>query len=586
MEQSSTQKMLEKVYKENAREMLNWALRKLKTTEEAEDFCHEVMSRFCKKLITREAKGEEIKQAEKYLWKTAFIVLDQYYVKSKKENELINDIKLDSELRKQVSTEETNEKSSDTEKLLEKLWKSISQLDYNLREAMIMRYLEQKSLLEISKILNVTESYVKKLLNESRNKIRENDRNHLYDTDKIYHPNYLKMSFSGEEHIYPDFTHISSSLSKQNICLACYEKACSIEDLTHSLGFPCAYIEYDLKWLVERDYMKKLRNKYLTNFFIFDGTFNTRLLNIYMERKAKCLDKIVCKLIAIQDKIKAIKFIGYEKPINHLLWFLIYNFTDLASTQTCFDEFGHRFELLHRTDGGLYYPIGIFNIESRIPNDIRFTKKYEEFKRWECNGTYSLEDGNIKIKWLDLRKVGIDLYTNLSASSPIIEIPDYKEILYKAIQSNFQIEDLTNDERYVLSQCVNKGFLSVSENGRLVSPNFYVLTPTQKQEFDNILMECYDDIKPKFCNLFKDIQKMCKGYLPKQLENYIEFITYFCLSLSHFYITGFAFYDDKLSIPHNINDFTVLTLSMISSDKLDENAHKNSYKIKLNFTGK
>jgi len=347
MNQSESQKIVEKAYKDHARGIIDWALRKLESKEEAEDFCQEVMSRFYKMLIAKEAKGETIRNMDDYLWKIVFSLINHYIKDTIIKDRLVEDIENDLYVEEQISSVKDQANSSDTDILLEKLWTSISQLEYNHRETTIMFYLGKKSLQEISKKLDITESYVKKLLYESRNQIRENDTNQLYDTERVYHPNNLMMSFSGEEHINPDFVKITDSLTKQNICLTCYERACSIEELAHLLGFPCAYIEFDIKWLMKRGFIKRQKNKYLTNFFIFDGTFNTRLINIYLQHKHYCIDKIVDKLSALQDRVRAIKFTGCEKPINELLWLLIYAFSDMASTQIYYEEFGDRFELLH-----------------------------------------------------------------------------------------------------------------------------------------------------------------------------------------------------------------------------------------------
>jgi len=562
-----SQKILERVYKDHARGIIDWALRKLESKEEAEDFCQEVMSRFYKALIAKEAKGEVIWQTDEYLWKIAFSLINDYIKKTTiKDN-------IEKELEMQISTKTDQ---TDTDKLLEKLKKSISQLEYNLREAMIMHHLEKKSLEEISKKLNVTKSYAKKLIYESHQKIKENDKNRLYDIEEVYRPNNLLMSFSGEEHAhYPDFAKITDSLTKQNICLACYERACSVEELTHLLGLPCAYIEFDIKWLLEMGFIKKQKNKYLTTFFIFDGTFNTRLTNIYLKHKKKCTDKIVKRLATLQDKIRAIGFIGCERSKERLLWLLIYTFTDLASAQT-----GNRFELLHRTDGGLYYPIGIFDIASKLPVTSQLTPQYEGLKRWACSGTYTFDDGGNSINWLGVSKAEVDLHTNLSVGSPVLGVLDFKEILYKVVKPGFRIDSLSDDERFILSQCINKGFLSISEKDGSVLPNFYAFTPFQRQELENVLLECYNELKPSLSNLYMDIRKMCKDCLPKQLGGYLDFISYFCLKYGHLFITGFAFYDKKLFIPKDTNDFTMLTLSITVAEKPAESNH--IYKLIIN----
>jgi len=194
MKQSESQKIVEKAYKDHARGIIDWALRKLESKEEAEDFCQEVMSRFFKMLITKEAKGETIRHMDDYLWKIVFSLINDYIKDTIIKDRLVEDIENDLNVEEQISSEKDQVNRSDTDILLEKLWTSISQLDYNHRETTIMFYLGKKSLQEISKKLDITESYVKKLLYESRNQIRENDTNQLYDTERVYHPNNLMMS--------------------------------------------------------------------------------------------------------------------------------------------------------------------------------------------------------------------------------------------------------------------------------------------------------------------------------------------------------------------------------------------------------
>jgi len=216
----------------------------------------------------------------------------------------------------------------------------------------------------------------------------------------------------------------------------------------------------------------------------------------------------------------------------------------------------------------------------------QFLLKYSDLKKWEYKGSYSYNDGNNRISWLELGQVEMDLHTNLSINSPVLDILDYKETLYKAMQPNFKIENVSDDERYIISQCINKGYLTIIDNDGSVSPNFYVFTPAQRQEFENIIMGCYDEMKSRYGSIYFDIRKMCRACLPIQLDNYLDFISYFCLKYSHLFFTGFAFYDGKLFKPRNATDYTLQTLSMTISDEPIENIQKSTVKLIFNFPNK
>jgi len=259
---------------------------------------------------------------------------------------------------------------------------------------------------------------------------------------------------------------------------------------------------------------------------------------------------------------------------------LIHSFTGIASSQYCPD--GNRLELIKRTDGGLYYPIGIFNVGSKIPLASQLQIKYQDFYKWECDGIYTVDDGSNKLNWLGLRKIGMDSHTNFTLSSRVLDVLNYKEVLIKVIQSNFNFDCLTDDEKFSISKCIDKGFLSISEKDGYISPNFYVFNTIQWQELENVLLECYGYMKPKNENLYIDIRKMCKACLPKQIAHYLDFISYFCLSLSHSFITRFAFFDGILYKPNMTTDYTILTLSIVTSEILESSLHNKTVKLVIN----
>jgi RNA polymerase sigma factor (sigma-70 family) len=585
MNQSEAMKKLEIVYESNAKKLICWALRRLKSAEDAEDMCQEAMLRLYI-AISRESEGQNIEDLEKYLWKIVGSLMRVHQQGSEKARKLARNSEIDLDVELQLCSEDTQETHQDTDYLFKKLKKSISMLDYNHREAMIMFHIEKKTLKEISKKLNVTEVYVKKLLAVARQKIRTNEENKLYDVKKEYRVNHLLMSFSGETQSSEVFQRITDSLCKQNICLACYDAPRSIGELADLLGLPCEYIEFDLKWLSDRGLVKKLKNKYSTNFFIFDETFKAMLIDTFFKHKTSCLDKITNNLTILQNRIRAINFLHSDKPIDELLWLLIYSFTDIASARTCFDESEHGLRNLISADGGQCYPIGLFDNQSKIQINPLFREKYKELENWECNGTYTFDDGENRLNWVGLFNAREGFYSKLSKNAFAPDIFVYKELVFKIIQSNLNINHLPEEERYILSQLIDFGYLSVSEDGNNVLPNFYVFTPNQRKQLDNIFIELYGEMKSEFSHLHNDLYKRCKDILPKQLGNYYSYISYFSLLFSHIFSTGFAYYDGKLYKPKNETDCTLLTLNMTLSNKPVSTKQVFSVNLKINFEKK
>jgi len=560
---SKSMEIIEKAYNDHASDLVKWALRRFKNPEDAEDLCQEVMSRFAKMVITKEAEGEQIAKPDSYLWRIAYTLLDAYGKDAKKNDKLLQTLEGDSDIEMQINVGDGPVRpDSDThDTLLKKLRLSISQLDYKLREAMIMYHLEKKSVAEIAKKLEVTESYVRKILFESHNIIRKKIKNNLYDVDKVYRPNRVRMGTTGELHDPPLHKQIEESLSKQNICLACYDKPCSIEELSQLLGLPSAYLEWDVAWLVENSFLKKQRNKYSTMFFIHDGTFDTCMMNYFFKHK-RYLDKIVDALTALFAKIQAIGFVGSERPINQLLWLMIYTFIDIASRLVYQDEIGKEFKIVNTATGNGYFSMGVYSIESTIALDPQFMERYMELRKWERVGSSSYNEGDDMIYWLLLRKNSQYLPTFLTETGPYPNFFKNRWLIYKVFKPDFDIGSLTEDERLSLSYLANIGVLSIAKDGKTVIPHIYVFTATQRREFEGVLAECYGEVRAEMREMNKGWRKVCKDCLPKQIEGLLEVVSLTSFMSCSLQATGFAYYDGKLYVPKDTDDYTMLTASV------------------------
>jgi len=587
--------MLERAYADLVPKLTNWAREKFRSQEDTEDFCQEVMSRFAKMLTTKEAEGDEIVDIDKYLWSIAYNLLKDYYKDKQRKGKLVKGLENELLVGTQFVPSETDF-ATDTingvpteDTNLKKLRKSITSLDYNLREAMIMYYLEKKSLIEISLKLGVTEIYVKKLLAEAKSKIRENDKKGLYQVDKVYRPNSVEMGIVGDIKNSHSHQMILDSLSKQSICLACYEQARSVEELSLELGIPSAYLEYDVQKLLKAGFLKKLRNRYSTMFFIDDCTFQTRLINIYGKHKEKCLDKILDDLTALDSKLKAIGFYGCEKPINQLLWMLIYIFMIKAAELTYCFVHGRNFEILNKATGEHHFKKGTFFLEPKIPLEPEMVK-YRDIFKWESNGPLINEGEPDGFNWFWLIKCDEYLYkSDHHARQSAIRVFQYIDFLSKVCKPDFRLDGLTDDEKSLLDKCVEIGFLSVVGAGTdtingvptadginavptktgadginavpTVVPHFYVFTPAQRKAFDKLLEECFEGVKNEMRELYLELCKMCKEFIPKQLDGYQDFISLNCMGSLCFYLVCFAYYDGRLFVPEGTDEYTLLTMN-------------------------
>ena len=561
MNTKEMERLFMKAFEDNSVKLISWANIKLSSKEDVEELCQEVMKRLYISIQKKNLSGEKFRNINNYLWKIAFSVLSDFRKHSKEERILLKLFCHEAP----ISTEDIETSDNLYNYFMNKVNRAIMMLNSRHRDVMNMYYLERKDKKLISERLNITVNYLKKLLHESKEIIRNQDKLMLYDTEFNFRPVNLYMSYSGEMIDLPDFLVVLNSLSKQNICRVCFYEPKTIDEIAKELEIPKIYIEFDLKWLLKKEFINKRKNRFYTTFFIIDGDLQTLITNIYMKYKKDCLDTIIEKIISKQKEIKRIGFVGCHKPIESMLWFLIYSFTDFASDLFCIEKFNFKDESLNRADGGKYYPIGAYDSESETAISPLYTEKYHDLEDWNCYGTYSFRDEDSSLSWLGLsgNKQGNSNKFSFKSLTPDVFL--HKDILFKAMDKDFIQNDLSDDDKFRLSQLIELGYITVVNEK--VLPNFYVFSPKQKKALNDILNNILTEIKPIYKKLFDDIHKTCKSYLPIQLDYLLGYVTHYFLNQCHRYTYGTAYIDGKIYKPETDNEWAVLTTCMVYDGK-------------------
>jgi hypothetical protein len=370
------------------------------------------------------------------------------------------------------------------------------------------------------------------------------------------------MSTGGFSGDFPDTLYIDNSLNYQNICLACYESPRTIDDLSEITGLPKAYLEADLEWLIKKEFLEKKNGKYSTMFFIRFMNDIVRIRNLSFKHKATHSDKIIDKITARIDKIKAIGFYLPDKSTERLLWFLIYRYF-LVALKLYFDK-DDDFDFYYpiRPDGGCYLVFGLSDSEPTIPLDPTYKEKYCHeglFKNQWC-GVWS--ERNEFISFIEILNGYDENLLKITTASSDINVISLRYTFLKALKKGFDIEKLTDDEKGSLSKIISYGWLSISTAEKKVIPNFYVFTPSQQEQLEVIFKEIYLEMKDELDDLIKDIKAIYNEIQPKHLENYTDYNIFIaalrCLCLT----IEFAFYDGKLYKPKNEKECVLLTLGV------------------------
>jgi DNA-binding CsgD family transcriptional regulator len=458
---------------------------------------------------------------------------------------------------------ETYAEKEELNENIKKMRLKISNLNYLQREIMVMHYIDDAPIKSISQKLNIPESTVKWHLHDTRKKLKK-EIIEMDETNFVYRPGKLHMAISGNPGPAPDAHKINNSLSKQNICLACYREAKTPNELAEMLGIAQAYVEFDLKWLVEKQLMKSENGRYCTMFSIKNHSSWDATFNLFIKNKANFCDAIIEKFMAKQDKIKNINFNGSDQPMEKLLWLFIYKFIDYVSHGVAYEE--RRYPQPERPimpDGGQYFPLGFDRFETTKETVKLLDEKYREIDNWSSNGAMqsNAQSGEI-FHWMGLYNAGRHTLVKLhSIGDKNYQI---KQVLLKTLYEGFSIGDLDDGEKELLGEMISYGWISKKDDK--IIHNFCIFTHEQEKALKDVFGEIYEEIKDETYSVFAEIEKLLRADLPKHLAFYANYHIYrtFCNAIP--IITGFAYYDGKIYDPKDEAECGLLTFQVVKNN--------------------
>lgn len=369
----------------------------------------------------------------------------------------------------------------------------------------------------------------------------------MENREYVYRPRKLHMAISGTAASMgsTDIVLIENSLTKQNICLACYRQPKTPQELAEQLGIPMAYVEADLEWLTEREFMEKIGSGYATSFPIITAAEEQEQFGVFLKHKKALSDVILEGLTSAEDTIRGIGFYGCREPLNKLLWLLIYQFC--RSLHIPYPDI----RMSVRMDGGRYLPQGF---DREMSADAPLTV---DTRGWAYNGSMQ----NDHFCWMGLYNFGrSEIEEMLDNYTP--HGKELHELLVELIQNPAPLEDYEEKKRDTLAQLVQKGFVAVRDNRAF--PCFCVFTAKQYSELrEKVFAPIAKRLEPAIPLLIADLEKCCGNQLPRHLNHYYHSSVALALHDLSYLTTVFAFHDGLLYKPVNGHDGEFLTLTYV-----------------------
>jgi RNA polymerase sigma factor (sigma-70 family) len=506
-------------------------------------------------------RQDRIEKLERFIWKVAHYVWCNYARELTKTNfELLDEAISD-------GTDFTSDLAEQEALNLElaRMRKKIANLSFIQREAMILHYLDGLPVAEVAKKLNTTESAITWHLFDARKRIKK-EFDFMKDINShVYRPGRLSLGGSGMIPPNPDTNRINESLVKQNICLLCYKESKTLDELAELTGIPKPYLEFDLEWLVRREFLSLNGRKYSTLFPIVSRKHFQNRGGIYQSTRGEYIDRIIEYLWDNEEKIRSIGFYGSEFPTGKLMWAIIMMFTSYVSRNSeLLLQLKKRDEREIRPDGGRYYIMAVDRSDNQDIDKNGFFKP----KGWNdyygiCSDSCATNGMYDRYYWL-----GVYTFAKKEYHPEIIDGSNnatqamLHKIYCSVTEPGFTVDDLSDAEKEKLAEAVRDGLIEKINDDYM--PNFVVMTPEQLKKLQrDVYAPLLSLITPKMKELAGIFSEMFRAEFPKTCHGYINYHTYMDLWDFGIYTMMFAAEDGKLYLPETPEKGVPLTLVII-----------------------
>ena len=558
MKETERQRIYDSITEKYAGILLRWAVKKTGNRQDGEDLAQEVLLQ----VFVYLSKGNEIRKMDNFIWKVAHHCWCNYLRKLKKVNEIMP---LDETMPADSSVIDKLAENDFLRNEISRMRRRIADLSKNQREAMILYYLEGLSVRKVAEQLEITESVVKKHLFEARNRLKRELDEMKTETSYVYRPGRLKLGISGLPADEPDTVKVNDSLIRQNLLLLCARTPKKIDELAELTGIPRAYLESELDWLTQREFLNLEGKKYLAIIPVIGERHKQAVGDLYTSGAgSQLVDKVITGLRNKESEIRSVGFYGADFSAGRLLWPVLMLFLSYFSrNSTTALRYKKPDEMEIRSDGGKYYVIGndLSDDQEIDPDGYTRPQEWKDFYGI-VSDSCATEGQSDSYYWLGLYNFTAGEYHPDIINGDLYTRRAWHRLYCSLLESGFSIDNLIGDEKEMLSQAVQKGLVS-REDGKY-RPQFLILTGKQlKLLQDEVFKPLLDEIAPDIEKLAGTISGMHAGNFPAVKKNYIDYLTY--LDLWYFGIYAYikAAADGLLYLPKRPDEGAPLTLVLV-----------------------
>lgn len=347
--------MLTEVYvKDYLAKIFYFSLKKTENREDAEELAADISLAVLESL----SKNPPPEHFSSWLWTVASRRFAKWCDKrhAERENTVYRD-----DMSEPADDSEIDERLLESE-LYSSLRRELAFISREHRELIVSHYIDSIGISELSERLNIPRGTVKTRLMRARKILKEGMDMARQFGRRSYNPENVRFVASGSQ---PDGLpwKAVNRLIPKNILLEAGGNPSTPEELAMELGIALPYMEEEIKLLTDATLLKKVGNKYLTNFWIAGKETQVK---IWKTERAGSKERAALMAKVMEDSYPALReLLSQTCAEDNLRWYLYIMAIHRMTDDVCRDGFGYKFT---RPNGGTWGFTG-FELNDLIPED-------------------------------------------------------------------------------------------------------------------------------------------------------------------------------------------------------------------------
>lgn len=488
--------------KEFLDKIYQFSYRRCNTSYEAEDLCSDIILA----VISAVHKQEQIENFYAFVWTVARRVYADFCENRTKLRQVYSEDTLNFELsEKENGIDRLIEETSDRE-TLKRIFAEIAFLAKAYREVMVLYYLDEMKVKDISKKLNISETTVKQRLFFARNTVRKeveimNERNLSLKPVSLAFIGTGKLVEPGD-----DPSRKAERILSQNLVYACKDKAKSAGELSDELCVPMPYIEDELDIQLNAGngnygLLRKMGDKYISNVIIVENSEFDEAGKIYTRHLVELCKKLKNHLQSHREEFLNFPYLSCQTDLRFILWTLIsesvWHLKERVN-EILETEFFKGIELPHRkfTTVAIAAPYGTSYSARFYGCDGNETHDF-------CGYSY------VFIRNIYGRRMDRHFYCGSKIAND-----EKLRLTLKAI-GGMDINTLNKTQREIAAKAIECGFLR--KNGEFLEPRIVAIEQKDWENFRNLLRGYYDSIE----DIAKEIAEEMYAYMLSHIQKHL-----------------------------------------------------------------